>query len=338
MAPESFLSVVGGDLGVIGEGEEMLPGLAEIIERQGGLPEDMKNSIQRAPLLEDLDSLTCDRTVTDQAFYHREGGCATLQTKRGCNLKCTYCTYPFIEGDKVRLREPAQVIEEMKKICKDSGATDFTIVDSIFNNPESHALSFCEAMLKKNLKVNWTAYFRPKSRDPSFFELLSRAGCSGLDATPDSLSETTLRSLGKGLDPGDVERFCRGARTAGLPVNLNFIFGAPGENARTLKETFEGIERCRPKSVIVAIGVRLYPKATITQTLVREGTVQDGDIGVDPVFYLSEEISDILVDKLREIAKNDRRWIVPGLGIRYNPRFFRRLRKHGKRGPVWKFL
>jgi hypothetical protein len=29
---------------------------------------------------------------------------------------------------------------------------------------------------------------------------------------------------------------------------------------------------------------------------------------------------------------------VPGLGVRYNPAFFRRLRAHGKKGPIWRLV
>jgi hypothetical protein len=135
-----------------------------------------------------------------------------------------------------------------------------------------------------------------------------------------------------------VETFCAGARKRDLAVNLNFIFGAPGESPDTLAETFERIERCHPTSVIAAIGLRLYPGARITADLMRSGAVSAAEVGLDPLFYLSEEVEATLVDTLRDLGRRDRRWIIPGLGIRYNPRFFRRLRKHGKKGPVWKFL
>jgi radical SAM superfamily enzyme YgiQ (UPF0313 family) len=250
-------------------------------------------------------------------------------------LACTYCTYPLIEGLSVRMRSVDLVVEEMARLRTDAGASDFTLVDAIFNNPESHALAFCEALLRKNLQVSWTGYFRPSVRDPGFFDLLRRSGCSGVDATPDSLSETTLTSLGKGLSPGEVEAFCRSASEKELPVNLNIIFGAPGESEATLKETFERIEACRPRSVIAGIGVRLYPDAPLTETLRRSGELEGGPVGIDPVFYLSEAVSKTLVDRLKEAADRDGRFIVPALGIRYNPRFFSRLRRHGKRGPIW---
>jgi len=335
VAPRSFMADIGGDVGVVGEGERAIVEIAGAVARVGGLPDGLRGTILHPEATPDLDALRCDRTVADEAFYVREGGCATLQTKRGCNLACSYCTYPLIEGHTVRMRSIDLVVEEMARLQTDAGVSDFTLVDSIFNNPESHALAFCEALLKKELRVRWTGYFRPAVADPGLFDLLQRSGCSGVDATPDSLSETTLASLGKGLSPGEVETFCRGASDKGLPVNLNVIFGAPGESEATLKETFERIEACRPRSVIAGIGVRLYPDARLTETLRRSGELQGGPVGIDPVYYLSEAVSETLVDRLRETAARDRRFIIPALGIRYNPRFFNRLRLHGKRGPIW---
>ena len=298
----------------------------------------MKKAVVRAPLIEDLDALLPDRTTADQDFYHRESGCATVQTKRGCNLRCTYCDYPLIEGTKVRMRDVGQIAEEILRVKKDSGVDDFTLVDSIFNNPESHAIQFCEALIRKNIRIRWTGYFRPAFRDPAFFELLARSGCSGIDATPDSLSEKTLRSLGKDFDPGDVERFCAQASRNDLVVNLNFIFGAPDEDGDTLKETFRRIEAINPKSVICAIGIRLYPEAKITKTLAgqRAGLLPGG--GLYPDVYISDHVADTLVETVGRVARSDSRWVVPGLGIRYNPRLVRRMRKHGKTGPIWKYL
>ncbi|MFH1435716.1 MAG: radical SAM protein [Pseudomonadota bacterium] len=338
VAPEAFLAATGADAGVVGEGEEILPALATTVEKQGRLPDAMKNAVIRAPLIEDLDTVPPDRTTAVQDFYHRESGCATVQTKRGCNLHCTYCDYPLIEGARVRMRNVDLVAEEILRVQKDSGVDDFMLVDSIFNNPESHAVQFCEALIRKNVRIRWTGYFKPAFRDPAFFELLARSGCSGIDATPDSLSEKTLRSLGKDFDPGDVERFCARASKNDLAVNLNFIFGAPGEDEDTLKETFARIEAISPKSVICAIGIRLYPGAGLTKTLKEKQAAVLSEGGLYPTVYISEHVADTLVETVERVARGDSRWVVPGLGVRYNPRLVSRMRKHGKTGPIWKYL
>ena len=338
VAPEAFLAATGADAGVVGEGEKILPGLATTVEKQGRLPDTMKNVVIRAPRIKDLDAVLPDRAAADQELYHRESGCATVQTKRGCNLRCTYCDYPSIEGTKVRMRDAGRIAEEILRVKKDSGVHDFMLVDSIFNNPESHAIQFCEALIRKNAGIRWTGYFRPAFKDPAFFELLARSGCSGIDATPDSLSEKTLRSLGKDFDPGDVERFCAQASKNDLAVNLNFIFGAPDEDEDTLKETFARIEAISPRSVICAIGIRLYPEARITKTLAQKQSVVLSEGGLYPTVYISDLVADTLIETVERVARSDSRWVVPGLGVRYNPRLVRRMRKHGKTGPIWKYL
>ncbi len=52
------------------------------------------------------DAMTC-QPLWDPAlinFYTGQSGMISMQTKRGCPHKCAYCTYPAIEGDKVRQR------------------------------------------------------------------------------------------------------------------------------------------------------------------------------------------------------------------------------------------
>jgi len=340
VAPAPFLARAGGDCGVVGEGEEALCRLLERIaagERPWEAPGGER--IFRAAAIRDLDALARpDRAAAGEDFYVRAGGCATVQTKRGCDLMCSYCTYPLIEGSAIRTRSAAAVVDEMVEAGARAGIDHFTVVDSIFNNPEEHALTFCEELAGRGAGLKWTAYFRPEFRDPSFFRLLAASGCSGVDATCDSLSETTLASLAKGLAPGDVEAFCDGARAAGLPVNLNFIFGAPGEDERTFRETLSGIERCRPTSVLACVGVRLYPGAPLTAQLAARGDVREDDVGADPVFYLSERLPADFLETLGGVARADARWIVPGLAIRYNPAFFGRLRRHGRKGPIWRLV
>lgn len=336
--PEQFLREIGGELGVKGEGEKQIISIANSIREKGGIEQELRGKVLTASYIEELDQLTPDRDSTLCSYYLDRCRYATIQTKRGCNLACYYCTYPLIEGKRIRMRNPESVVEEMEEIYKRYSINHFTIVDSIFNNPESHAASFCELLIKKKLKLKWTAYFRPEFKASSFFKLLKLSNCSGIDATPDGLTEKTLETLGKRLDIAKIEAFCTEARKHNIPINLNLIIGAPGEDPNTIEETFKMIEKLRPHSVIIGIGIRLYPSAPLTQKLMKEGIIKEGSVGLHPLFYLSEKLSDDIFEQLKNRASKDKRIIIPSLGVRYNPRLFRRMRKHGKKDPIWKYI
>lgn len=335
LVADTCLAAVGADVGVAGEGEVAFPALLNRIRLHGGLPEEIRGTVIRTRPGVDLDAIRPDFQVFDIRRYYRDGSGGSLQTRRGCGLPCSYCSYPLLEGRKVRTRSAAETTAEVTRLHDEMGIDHVTFVDSVFNMPEDHALDIARAMARLGPRVQWTAFFHPVFHDPTFFSVLHESGCEGLDLGADSLAEPVLRRMRKGFVPRQAVAFCDGCRKAGLKFNISLLFGAPGETPQTVQETIQLIERCDPDSVTVGIGVRLYPGARVTEELVADGVVEPDQMGVETLYYVSEEVRDTLLDTLSEVASKDRRWIIPGLGVNYNPRFLKRLRKHGTKGPIW---
>jgi radical SAM superfamily enzyme YgiQ (UPF0313 family) len=332
LVAESCLEAVGADVGVAGEGEVALPALLNKIRLEGGVSASLRGTVIRTKPGVDLDSIVPDLEVFDMKRYYEEGAGGSLQSRRGCNLPCSYCSYPLLEGRKVRTRSGASTSAEVRRLMA-MGIDHVTFVDSVINQPESHAIEVAEALT--GIGVKWTAFFHPAFEDPRLFTALRESGCEGLDLGCDSLSEPVLARMRKGFVPGEAVAFSDGCRTAGLKFNISLLFGAPGETEQTVRETIECVDRCDPDSVTVGIGVRLYPGARVTEELIASGEMERGDVGVETVYFVSEEVRDTLVDTLAQVASADRRWIIPGLKVNYNPRFFKRMRKHGTKGPIW---
>ena len=53
-----------------------------------------------------------------------------IQTKRGCDRKCIYCTYPLIEGRKLRFRSPEKIVDEIDYIVNKLGIDYLHFSDS----------------------------------------------------------------------------------------------------------------------------------------------------------------------------------------------------------------
>ena len=73
-------------------------------------------------------------------FYLKRGGMGSIQTKRGCSLKCLYCSYPYLEGEKVRPRDPEAIVNDMRTLRDEHDVKYTFFIDSVFNDDEKYYL------------------------------------------------------------------------------------------------------------------------------------------------------------------------------------------------------
>ena len=99
--------------GVAGEGEELICSLTDALAR-GERPAE---PLMRAPLHlagSSIPSALYDPTIL--GFYQANGKMVSIQTKRGCPYRCSYCSYPVLEGKNYRLRDPEEVAAEVIRV------------------------------------------------------------------------------------------------------------------------------------------------------------------------------------------------------------------------------
>jgi len=342
--PEELLSLLDLEMGIVGEGEgsmvrllasersEEVPGL---VRTTGG---KFEATLPPSPSL-DIDGLPQPAwDLLDLRTYLREGGTCNMQSKRGCAFQCIYCTYPLIEGGRVRLRDPKKVVAEMEGLQRDYGIDHFFFVDNVFNYPPHHAEAICERILAQNLRIRWSCYAHPGYMSSKQAALMARSGCESVEFGTDSGSAAILAALRKNFGPSEIVRASFSCRKAGLQFCHSLILGGPGEDRNTLDETFRLMDEIDPTAVIAMIGVRVYPGTPLAQMLVRDGYLSPEDIAYPPKFYLSETLGDEVVDLVVKKAEGSRIWSVPGRSINYSVRLQRLLRKRGKMGPTWGYM
>ena len=343
--PEETLRYLGLDTGIVGEGEQAFVRYVDACQNGGSL--DSISNLCRVRnghfILNQIHyssgfSLP-DRSLLDNKRYLEMGGMGNIQTKRGCPFSCTYCTYPAIEGCEIRVRDTAEVAEEIKEARLRDGIDYFFFVDDIFNFPEEHAMAVCEEMIRRDVKVDWTCFATPLGMSREMAVLMKRAGCKGVEFGTDGGSEKTLAALGKRFTPEDIAHASECCRSVDLPHAHYIIMGGPGEDTATMEETFSLFERVKPTAVIALIGVRIYPNTPLRQLAVEDGIIQGKDSLFNPAFYLTRAMdSGTLVKTVAGYAADRFNWIVPALDIHCNAAMLALLRRSGKRGPLWDLL
>ena len=208
--PHAYMRELDGDWGIAGEGERAFIALLQALE-QGLDPSSIAGVVsaesntapaagitiqpqQPANWAEDLRPL---RSPFNYARYIRRGGTGNIQTKRGCVFKCSYCTYPLLEGNRFRAREAVDIVDEIEDLQREYGPHPLFFVDSILNFPRGHVEAICEEILHRGLDLRWSCYATPVKLDRHKAQLMARAGCEGIELGTDAVDDEQLARLGK---------------------------------------------------------------------------------------------------------------------------------------------
>ena len=244
--------------------------------------------------------------------YEKMGGSYTVQTKRGCRMRCIYCTYnQVLEGNRLRLRSPSEVVDEIEAALYQFQPEAFEFVDSVFNDPLDHCREILEEIIRRPWKARFTTMgVSPKNFDAKLLGLMERAGFTSFMISPESASDAMLASYQKGFDSGDLRRAAEAINRFSFPVLWNFLIGGPGETNRTLEETLAFIERHLVRKpgpphnlANIFLGVRIYPGTKLWDIALEENFVHDQCSPLRPLWYLSRELDlDLTMRQLHQAA------------------------------------
>ena len=302
--PERIMNFLDVDYAVCGEGEETLVQLARHLDVNSdmssitGLLYRDNGRVTGNPVerIEELDVLILPRIYRwiDWKKYHHNYSAYPVQTKRGCELKCSYCVYNRIEGFHYRLRDPERVVDEIEDIVKNCKPQVIEFTDSTFNLPLEHAMDICKEIIRRRIKVAFnTMGINPGSVTEELVALMKEANFIELSCTPESGSERMLKALGKNFTLLHVERAARFLSKAGIPVVWYFLFGGPGEDESTVRETFRFIEQNIVKRdlVFITTGIRILPGSPVYTYSRKIGQLSERTDVLRPIWFQPEGIT-----------------------------------------------
>ena len=345
--PTTILEELHADYGVVGEGEQAFPWLLERLGR-GEVKSSSEYACQRVnggllisagARIKRLDEAGVpDRELFDAPRYYERGGCLNVQTKRGCCFDCVFCSYPLIEGTKVRMRSPESVVDEIEAMRERFGVRHIFFVDNIFNFPLAHAKRICAELAARKLDIEWSGYLNPKFVDEELTALMAASGCKGVEFGTDSGAATMIANLRKEFDAEDLRRSSRLCQQFGIKFAHSLIFGGPGETEETIDQTLELMDELKPTAVIAFTGIRVLPGTGMVEIALRDGQIDADDNLLHPKFYVSQSLGDDLIARIERHAASHSNWIVPGRGIRTNIQMLQKLRDKKIKGQLWRLL
>lgn len=339
--PLEFMQALDADYGIVGEGEkisQLLNALEkkETVHEMPGIVTKEKREIIYKPYGGDINR-RFDPASRHTKFYLSYGGMLNLQTKRGCPFHCSYCTYPHIEGARMRFSDPMEIARTAHEL-QEAGAKYIFITDSAFNASYDHSLQVAQAFVNTHVSIPWGGFFVPTVPPADYYKRLADAGLTHVEFGTESLSDAVLANLRKPFASSDVFTAHQEALDAGLHIAHYFLLGGPGENQETLQITLEGIDKLGKAVFFFFCGVRIYPNTALYDVALEEGQVRKGESILPPVFYRSTGISfEEIMAKVEKQANGRLNWII-GAGEAKATRILPKLYRRGFTGPLWEYL
>ncbi|MGC3957990.1 MAG: radical SAM protein [Verrucomicrobiota bacterium] len=273
--PERVAKTVGCDHLVLGEGEESLPQLIARLEAGEVVPRivgaDATGTPFRVALPDHLPAPQLYRWVENFAPYLRGDAGYPVQTKRGCPLKCTYCTYGRIEGVRYRFLSPNAIADEIEGALG-RGIQDFEFVDSTFNLPTKHALEVLQTLQNRKLHANYIGTgLNLRQLSDELLAAMRELGFRSVILTAESASDTMLASYEKNYRRDRLFAAAEALQRHDIRALWVFLLGGPGETPETVEQTLSFIAQSvpSPNAVYITSGIRIYPGSPIGDELDR---------------------------------------------------------------------
>jgi len=333
LMPELILQRTGADYGIAGEGDVLM---VEFVNNaaSGTWPETR--------IIGPAERLSGSRIAAPSydhdlmQHYLKSGNIASVQTKRGCTHRCVYCSYPVLEGPKIRQRDPAAVIDDIKMLSEKHNANYIFFVDSVFNDDEGAYIALLEEMARRSVNVPWTGFFKPKGLTDDIVRLMKRTGLVAVEIGSDAACDTTLRKMGKGFTFQDITECNDLFARHEVAASHFYMMGGPGETEETLAEGISNITGLKKCVNFIFMGIRILPDTALEQIALKEGVITPEEDLLKPVYYISPGIDkDVLEKTMTEAFTKTRNCIFPPDAYDST---LRMLHKLGYPGTLWNLL
>ncbi len=338
--PEKLFELLQPDYAISGEGEISLHQLIDGIENGTSLDHIQGLITKRDGLLHfnnQRSEYSCPNLKFDDGlvdYYWQNSGMLNIQTKRGCPFHCIYCTYPIIEGHKVRTLDAASVVESLKNLYQTKGIDYVFFTDSVFNMKQEYNIELAERLISSGINIHWGAYFFPKGMDEKTMELFKKSGLVHVEFGTESISDRTLKNYGKHFTVADIMQQSEICRKLDIDYAHFLILAGYGETDETINETYENSKQIQRTVFFPFVGMRIYPGTPLYQIALDEGVITADDDLIEPKYYISKEVN---LETLKERAKaTGRRWVFPDEDTSTITNRMRKLRN--KKGPLWEYL
>jgi radical SAM superfamily enzyme YgiQ (UPF0313 family) len=248
---------------VVGEAEDVWPQLLFDLQR------DQLKPIYRRTRLHHLRGLPAPRMdLLNKQYRYLGVSMGQVKISRGCPYACVTCCVPELYGSRYRYRPLDEVLCEIEGIGED---VIYFCEDNIVGNPR-----YAKELFRRMISLNkqWTSISSITiADDPELLSLAARSGCKGIYIGFETLSEASLRNMGKFHNlRKDYREIVQRVRDEGILLTGGFLVGFDSDTPDTFKKIVDfvgetGLEICQYYVVVPWPRTAFYEKLRREQRL-----------------------------------------------------------------------
>jgi len=314
--PQSSLESLGADMGIQGEGERAFPLLVQAMEEKRSLAEVPGLYLRgqglqgKRAFVNDLDSLPLpDPNLFSTSAYEGEDFWVPVQTRRGCPMRCSYCSTGTIEGHALRTRSPEQLVPWMARWVE-SGFSRFQFVDNTFNLPPSYALTLCSRLAELDRPITWRSILYPGKLDEKLVRAMAKAGCREVSLGFESGCDFILREMNKHFGSKEVREAAGMLADQGIHTMGFLMLGGPAETRASVEESLAFVSTLDLDALRITLGIRIYPHTKLARTAVEDGLIAENDDLLFPRFYMARGLEAWLKEIVAKEVREHPNWVM----------------------------
>ncbi len=224
---------------------------------------------------------------------YRKLPAANIITTRGCTGKCNFCCKTF--GNKVTFKSPQGIVEEIEFLVQNYKIKHINIYDDTFTLNRSRVMEFCELIIEKKIRIDWTCFARIDTMDKALLQKMKEAGCYQVMYGVENFDQEILNRISKNVEVSTMLEVIRMTKEVGIITRVSMMIGNPQDTWETFNNNIRILKKIKPDIVVASIftpipGSELYQWALANDRLLSHNWSEfAGNNSVMKLDYLSQE-------------------------------------------------
>ncbi len=220
-------------------------------------------------------------------------GAIGMMMERGCPFTCTYCASMIIHGGAIRSKSNVRIKHELRYLKEELGFKNIVFWDDLLAAKKSKFIELSQELVNEGitdgLSFSMPSGLSVRIMNHRLIDSITDLGFDYVRIMIESGSEYSQQHLiKKKVDLDKARELIAYARTRGVKVETNILFGFPGETKQYMQETIDYIKTIDVDWIQVFAALPL-PGTEMFQQFVAQGLLDPNNIDWDRCGYSSRE-------------------------------------------------